>query len=115
MSSNPPVPSSRLTIQEYTRVWWAIIWRNSLFGFVAGTLLGGVAGLILSTFGYGHLGAPVGAFMGALGNIVISFFVIKHVLAKRFAGFEIVVLRSEDNVRHPSLSDSPSAPDAATP
>lgn len=89
--------ASQLTPEEYIRVWWAIIWRNSLFGFLAGTILGGLAGALLAAFGFARFGAPAGALTGGLANIVISFFVIRHVLAKRFAGFKLIVERRADS------------------
>src|SRR6218665_3751592 len=91
LSSSPP--ASQLTPEEYLRVWWAIIWRNSIFGFLAGTILGGLAGALLAALGYARFGAAVGALTGGLANIAISFFVIRHVLAKRFTGLKLIVER----------------------
>ncbi|MBU4433269.1 MAG: hypothetical protein KKC14_02525 [Alphaproteobacteria bacterium] len=98
MNSKLSLSASRLTPQEYAQVWWAIIWRTSLFGFIAGALLGGVAGFILSLLGYGRFGTLAGAIMGGIGNFVVSFFVVREVLSKRFRGFELTVLRSPENL-----------------
>lgn len=98
MVTVPQSPSSQLTPREYVRVWWAIIWRNTLLGFVAGTILGGIAGMILSALGYARFGAAAGALAGGLANFVISYFVIRHVLAKQFAGFKLVVERRSESV-----------------
>jgi hypothetical protein len=94
---SPPSSASQLTPSEYLRVWWAIIWRNSLFGFIAGSLLGGLAGALLAAFGYARFGAAAGAVAGGIANIAISFFVIRHVLAKRFAGFKLIVERQVES------------------
>lgn len=99
MSPSSSSPKSQLAPREYIRVWWAIIWRSSLFGFLAGSLLGGIAGFVLNVLGYGRFGAVAGGLAGAIANFVISFFVIRHVLAKQFAGFKLVVVRRADDVQ----------------
>jgi len=48
---------------------------------------------LLAAFGYARFGAVAGAVAGGIANIAISFFVIRHVLAKRFAGFKLIVER----------------------
>jgi hypothetical protein len=95
MSTQPN--SSELTPREYRRIWWAIIWRNSLWGFVAGTVFGAIAGIILSALGYERFGTAGGALAGALANFIVSYFVIRHVLAKQFAGFKLVVERRAES------------------
>lgn len=97
MSLSSSSSASQLAPKEYLRVWWAIIWRNSVFGFLAGTILGGLAGALLGALGYARLGAAAGALTGGLANIALSFFVIRHVLEKRFTGFKLVVERGADN------------------
>jgi uncharacterized protein YcfJ len=93
MSQSSCPISSQLTPREYVRFWWAIIWRSSLLGFFAGSILGAVVGMILGALGYARFGAAGGAVAGGFANFVVSYFVIRHVLGKQFAGFKLVVER----------------------
>lgn len=53
--------------------------------------------MLLGVLGYARFGAAAGALAGGLANIVISYFVIRHVLTKQFAGFKLVVERGVEN------------------
>jgi hypothetical protein len=75
------------------KVWWSIMWRAVLFGFIAGL----VAGFIVGFIG-GMAGAATGTITtlsGIAGGIVaipVGMWVIKVVLTKRYSDFRIALV-----------------------
>ncbi|MGC9966702.1 MAG: hypothetical protein ABSE08_14960 [Syntrophobacteraceae bacterium] len=81
-----------VTWERALTVWWSVAWRSGLFGFLAALAIG----LVITFFGGAlHLNPQfiqrllrlVGIVVGA-GAAVWS---VKHVLAKKFKDFRIVL------------------------
>ena len=81
-------------------IWWSLLWRSAVFAGLLGALLGGIGGVVVAVEGRPDLGATVGRFLGQLGAIPVSLFVLRWVLRKRFKGFSIrLVANSESTTR----------------
>ena len=80
---------SEVTWERVLPVWWAFMWRGSLYGMLLGFFLGFCGGLIVGFAGRPDLGAPVGALLGWLGTIPVTLVVMSIVLKKRFGTFSI--------------------------
>ncbi len=80
-----------LTWQRILSIWWLLIWRAALGGFVIGFGIGAVIGVIGYIIGY----RPVFAFNFGVG-LVIGFvwwpFVIRMALQKKYKTFRIALL-----------------------
>ena len=80
---------------EAVRIWWLLVWRSSLLGFLTGGILGFVLGLLNGLF---SLGLPqwsygVSGFIASL--LFVPPFVISQMLRKRFRGFHLLIVREQ--------------------
>jgi hypothetical protein len=57
-----------LTAQRLLSVWWLILWRGSLGGWILGFVAGGIAGFIVGAIGHPELAAVAGGYAGLLGT-----------------------------------------------
>lgn len=73
-------------------VWWAFIWRTTLFTFIVSIVLGFVAGMVLGIAGKPEHARIVGSLLGYLASIPISVLVFRHILEKGYKNFRIVLL-----------------------
>lgn len=82
-----------VTLEHTLSIWWSYVWRCVVFSAVAGLLLGACGGFIVGSVGRPDLGAPVGALLGWLGSVIVSFVVFKIILCKTFPGFSIKLVK----------------------
>jgi len=85
------------TRQLAFKVWWAFMWRAVLFAVVAGFLVGVVFGLFsmvlkIDPHALNGVSGLLGLGVGALVSIEVMF----RILKKKFNGFEVVLLRTDD-------------------
>ncbi len=73
-------------------VWWAFVWRASLFSFIVSIVIGFIAGVALSVAGKPEHSRIVGTLVGYLVSIPISILVFRHVLEKGYKNFRIVLV-----------------------
>jgi membrane glycosyltransferase len=82
-----------VTWEKALTVWWSVAWRTVLFGFLAGLALGFVTGLFGKIL---HLDprflSRLSILASILASVVIGIWVVKHILARRFKDFRIVLL-----------------------
>jgi len=76
-------------------VWWLLVWRGLVGGFVIGFFLGGIVGLVYALMRRPELIAPVSAFVGCIGGIIWGFFVVRMALQKKYDGFRIALLSTK--------------------
>jgi ABC-type xylose transport system permease subunit len=85
-----------LTRKELAAVWWALIWRVTLFGLVIGAVLGGVAGMIMAVVGLPAYTPLVSGAAGLLVNGALTYVVLGHVLSRRYKTFKLKAERQVD-------------------
>ena len=78
-----------VTWSRATRVWWSFMWRATLFSALAAGVLVFVSGTILVALGRVDLVDPLGRLLSYGVTIPISIAVLRQVLRKEFADFEI--------------------------
>lgn len=82
-----------VTWEKALTVWWSVAWRTVLFGFLAGLALGFATGLFGKIL---HLDprflSRLSILASILASVVIGIWVVKHILARRFEDFRIVLL-----------------------
>ena len=81
-----------VTWERSLKVWWALFWRATVWGALAGAFLGFIGGMIVVVTGKGD-GTTVGTILGWLGSIPVSMFVVHHILRKSFKEFSIHLIR----------------------
>lgn len=82
-----------VTLEHTLAIWWSYVWRFVVFSAVAGLLLGACGGFIVGSVGRPDLGAPVGALLGWMGSVIMSFVVFRIVLCKTFSSFSIKLVK----------------------
>ncbi len=73
-------------------VWWAFMWRCTVWSMVVGVVLGAIGGGIAGAVGRVDLSGMIGVVLGYLGSIPVSMYAMKVVLGKQFNGFKIAVV-----------------------
>jgi mannitol-specific phosphotransferase system IIBC component len=96
MDPQPATRPSELTSREYAGVWWAFYWRATLIGALAGFAGGAIVGAILTVLDLKSLVPFVSSIVGLAANAVVTFFVLRLTLKKKYRGFEITVSRPSD-------------------
>lgn len=76
-------------------IWWAIAWRQLVFGLLAGAVLGFGSGFILGLAGHAELAPAIGMLLGWLAMIPISIVVLRIVLQKKFQTFSICLISNQ--------------------
>ena len=78
--------SQELTLQRLLSVYWLVVWRGHLGGFVTGGIVG---------FVWVMLGGSVGSsgLAGGMAGVVWSFFVLQMAFRKKYHDFRIVLER----------------------
>jgi membrane glycosyltransferase len=83
----------KVTWEKALTVWWSVAWRTVLFGFLAGLALGFVIGFF---GGILHLDprflSRLSILAGIVTSVVVGIWAVKHILARRFKDFRIVLL-----------------------
>ena len=80
------------TWDRIVRIWWALLWRATVYSAIVGGVLGAIGGFIVGVAGRPELGASVGAVLGWLGSIPVSLLVLGIALRKRYGQFSIKVI-----------------------
>ncbi|TWX65834.1 hypothetical protein [Colwellia sp. C1TZA3] len=76
-------------------VWWSFFWRATVFGAVAGAILGGIGGVIVALIGKPELAATIGGVAGYIAAIPVSIYCMKHILNKSFKGYSLRFVKDE--------------------
>ena len=68
------------------QVWWAFIWRYSLYGFLAGVVLGAIGGYIAQAIGHLDKARIVGLIAGYIAALIGSIPAMKQALQTHLQG-----------------------------
>ena len=82
---------SKVGERELRRIWWAFYWRTSVLGAIAGFVLGIVGGVVAGMLGFPGMTGAVGMALGLIANAVVSYFMLRVALEKRYQGFSVTV------------------------
>ncbi len=84
-----------ITWSQALSVWWAFMWRCTVWSMVVGVTLGAVGGGIAGAIGRVDIAGMIGVILGYLGSIPVSMYAMKVVLGKQFNGFRVVLLQQD--------------------
>jgi hypothetical protein len=95
-----PGESSSLDVtwERVLKVWWALAWRATVFGVIAGAVLGGIGAALTVVAGMGDSGT-VGAVLGWVVSVPVSIYALRQVLRKRFRTFSIRLVDHAEGLR----------------
>lgn len=78
------------------KVWWSIVWRSVLIGFLAGLVVGVVMHLIGTVMGMDpELVQSIITLLSPILGLVIGVWAVKKVLYKRYANFSVVCIANQ--------------------
>jgi hypothetical protein len=81
-----------LTAHRLLSVWWLILWRGSIGGWILGFVAGGIAGFIMGATGHPELAAVAGAYAGLALMPFWGLLIVHMALKKRYKDFQIGLL-----------------------
>lgn len=87
-----------MTKKRTFRIFWAILWRATILSMLAGLVVGFLYAFIGVKTGLLHDASQAeqgGAFLGYGISLLVSFFVMRHVLHKNFGEFRIALVATE--------------------
>ena len=76
------------------KLWWSFFWRCLLWGGVAGFVLGIIFFILADLVGLN--GTLIGIITLNIVFILMSVFVFKRILAKRYKSFQILLIQDDD-------------------
>ena len=75
------------------KVWWSIVWRAVLFGFIGGIVAGFIVGFIGGLTGAaGDRITMLSGLAGAIVGIPVGIWAVKVVLKKKYSDFRIALV-----------------------
>ncbi len=75
------------------RFWWSWTWRNNLFGFLAGFVLGVTSGIVTPMIGMpAETASFIQTLLGIAIALIISVVIIKKLLRQKYSKFRISVI-----------------------
>lgn len=66
-------------------VWWSFVWRSVIYGAVGGFVLGAIGGAIADATGHLDKARVAGSFVGDVAGLVLSTVAMKQALQKHLA------------------------------
>ena len=81
-----------INLGKSVRIWWAFVWRATLFTFIASIVVGFIIGLIFGLVGKPEYVRGTCTAVGYLISIPISILVFRHILEKGYKNFRIVLV-----------------------
>jgi hypothetical protein len=94
----PPLRSG-FSWDRVIQIWWSIVWRQAVFGLVAGIGLGFIGGFLAAFAGRPDLATVVAIVLGWLGSIPLSVVVLRIALKKKYEEFSLKIVENEQD-RH---------------
>lgn len=83
-----------ITWMRAVKVWWSLVWRGILFGFLGGAGIGFILGLIMGLIKADPQTIKTTCVIaGYIISIPIGIAVTKAVLKKRYSGFKIALIK----------------------
>jgi hypothetical protein len=89
----PQVKIVKVTWERALKVWWSLMWRGVLFGFLGGFAVSLVLGSAMALIGFsaGTIGGACRVAVAIIG-IPIGVAVTKVVLKKKYSDFRIALI-----------------------
>jgi len=78
------------------RIYWAWLWRSLLFSILFGGIFGFGLGFIASMLNLINI-QPLFTLFGVIVGIVVSIWMLRNILRKKFKGFHIALIRDSSN------------------
>ena len=91
-----------VTWKRAARIWWSWFWRAMLWTMPTAMGIGFIVGMA-----FGISGTPIEPFeaylqlMGALVGLFFGIFAMKTILTKRFNGYRLMLVKTEDETQTP--------------
>ena len=77
------------------KLWWWVMWRSVLVGFVGGFIVGFVGGFILGFIGLdSDLARLIIGLLSFIFGFVIYLFFFRKIFGKKFKDFTVVLLKT---------------------
>lgn len=93
-----------LTWKIALRIWWSYSWRCVVIILPVTFVVGAIAGVVLGATSGGVEGNAVWLqLLGGLVSGIFSFIILRDVLAKRYKGFRLAVVTTEQEEK-PSVT-----------
>ncbi len=74
-------------------IWWLLVWRSLVFGFLVGFAVGFVIGLVLGLLRVSSQTIDaISSIAGFCVGLAVTFWVLRSALRKRFRDFRIVLV-----------------------
>ena len=99
-----------ITWPHAIKIWWALVWRMSVFGFLIGGAAGLIVGIVFAAQGVVEYTKIYGQLIGAILGIPIGIWVVKIILTMQFRDFRIALVPSTEILLEKSVNES-SAPE----
>ena len=81
--------ADEFTGKHVMSIWWALLWRGVVYGIPIGFILGAIVGVVVAALGRPDLVDFVGAMLGTIIYVPVSFLITMIVLKKRYGSFSI--------------------------
>jgi len=85
-------PRTGFSWDRIIQIWWSIVWRQAVFGLVAGAALGFIGGFLAGVAGRADLATLVGLIFAWLGSIPLSVVVLRIALKKKYEDFSLKIV-----------------------
>lgn len=83
-----------LNLERLLNIWWSLVWRVLVGGFVAGFVVGGIGGFVLGLIGQSNLIPAVVAVLSWLAAIPVSIWALRASLLKKRSEYKIVLIKN---------------------
>ena len=79
------------------KVWWSYIWRCTVFSLISAAILAFLGGFVVGTMGKAELGGIVGSILGFIAYILVSIWVLKKILGKKYKEFSVALIKEVES------------------
>ena len=98
--------ASEVTDARVLRIWWAVLWRGTLFGGIVAWLVGAVVSAAAIMNRSSEIAESAASMAGYVVTLPISFWVLKLALRKQYRGFALRIV-PDDGVEVVASSSAP--------
>jgi hypothetical protein len=99
-----------ITWAHTLKIWWAFVWRLTVFGALAGGVAGFILGIILAASGMMKHIEVYGQLLGMLVSIPIGIWAMNIILTKQFRDFRVALVPSAEALLEKSINEQNTQP-----
>jgi len=81
-----------LTMQRVLSIWWLLLWRWGIGGFIVGFIAGAVAGFLVTVLGHKELAVAAGGYAGLALSPFWGLLVVHMALKKKYSTFRLALV-----------------------